>query len=137
MRKVLDAWAVLAWINGEVPAVQALQKLLDDAEGGQVELGMCMVNAGEVFYRLAKTRGLDFARSFWDDFQTTSVQFLDAPNWLIFEAANWKSKYAISYADAFAIATAVRQDAPLVSGDPDFQVFRSNGAVKIEWIGRE
>ena len=134
-RKVLDAWAVMAWISGEQPARAKMQALLEEAERGQVDLSMSMVNAGEVYYRLARQRGRDCAQSFWDDFQTGPTRIVDAPNWLILEAAQWKSRYPISYADAFAVATARREQAALVSGDPDFQALAASGIVELEWIG--
>ena len=77
----------------------------------------------------------EYALTFWEDFQTAPVRILDAPNSLILEAAEWKSRHRISYADAFALATAAREQAPLVSGDPEFQTFLHGGPIQIEWIG--
>ena len=134
--KVLDAWAVLAWIYGEEPAVAEVTVLLERAAAGAITLSMSMVNIGEVYYRLAKRSGRERATAFWEDFQTTPVRILPVPNSLILEAAHWKSRYPISYADAFAVATAIREQAVLVSGDPDFRALADAGDVQLEWIGR-
>ena len=134
-RKVLDAWAVMAWVSGEQPARRRVQALMDSAETRQIDVCMSMVNAGEVYYRLARQHGQQYARSFWDDFQTGPTRIVDAPNWLILEAAQWKSQYPISYADAFAVATARRERASLVTGDPDFKPLAEAGVVELEWIG--
>ena len=133
--KVLDAWAVLAWIFGEEPAGAAVQSLLDEAATGAATLSMNMVNVGEVYYRLARREGPARAAQFWEDFQTTPIRIVPALNSLILEAAEWKSRYRISYADAFALATAVRDHATLVTGDPDFQTLAGAGVVQLEWIG--
>ena len=48
-------------------------------------------------------------------------------------AGDYKSKGNISFADAFAIATAKNLNAILVTGEPEFKPFE--GEVKINWIG--
>lgn len=50
-------------------------------------------------------------------------------------AAGLKSRYAISYADAFAAATALMHDAPLVTGDPELRAMAAGKSnLKLEWI---
>jgi len=133
---VLDAWAVMAWVNGEEPAGLKVQSLLDTADAGQLDLLMSMINVGEVYYLLVKEQDREAADYFWKRFQTSSVRIVQAPNDLIFEAAQLKSRFPISYADAFAAATAVRRSAALVTGDPDFRPLADAGVITLEWIGR-
>jgi len=38
-------------------------------------------------------------------------------------------------ADAFAAATARREQATLVTGDPDFRLLLETGLLPVEWIG--
>ncbi|MBI3695015.1 MAG: type II toxin-antitoxin system VapC family toxin [Acidobacteria bacterium] len=125
----------MAWVSGEQPARSWVQALMDSAESRQIDLTMSMVNAGEVYYRLARQRGQHYARTFWDDFQTGPTRLVEAPNWLILEAAQWKSQHPISYADAFAVATARWERGALVTGDPDFKPLAEAGIVELEWIG--
>ena len=47
-------------------------------------------------------------------------------------AAELKAAYAISYADAFVAATGMREQAPVITGDSDFN--KVSRLVKIEWI---
>jgi ribonuclease VapC len=42
---------------------------------------------------------------------------LPVPNNLIFQAAEYKAQYALSYADCFALASAVEYKATLVTGE--------------------
>lgn len=51
-------------------------------------------------------------------------------------AAFLKARHAISYADAFAAATAMRRESPLMTGDPELRVMaEQEKALKLEWIG--
>ena len=136
MVKVLGSWAVMAWIRADDPARLKVRALIDAAGRGEVELVMNMVNVGEVYYLLAKERDRPQAETFLSDFQTMPVGIVGAPNDLILEAARWKSRYPISYGDAFALATAIRRQGALVTGDPDFKPIREAGVVELDWIGR-
>ena len=136
MAKVLDSWALMAWVKDEEPAASQVEDLLDAGEARQVDLLMSMINVGEVYYLLRKQRGPPRAEKFWDDIQTLPVRIVGAPNDLILEAARFKSQYPISYADAFAVATAVRERATLVTGDLDFKALSEANVVEIEWLGR-
>ncbi len=50
----------------------------------------------------------------------------------IWNAATLKSRFPISYADAFAAALAQKYNCPLVTGDPEF---RRVHQLEIDWIG--
>jgi ribonuclease VapC len=39
----------------------------------------------------------------------------------VLDAARLKSEHAISYADCFAAATAIKEGASIVTGDPEFK----------------
>ena len=134
MKKVLDAWAILAWLQNEKPAANRMQAILDDAEAGAVDLAMNMINVGEVYYRLAKVRDEETAKTFLSDLRKMPIGIVATPNSLILAAAQWKARHPISYADAFAVATAVREEAPLVTGDRELEALRDQGVVEIEWL---
>ena len=61
-----------------------------------------------------------------------SFNIIQATNDLVFEAAEIKADYPISYADSFAVACARDQSAEIVTGDPDFK--KVEHLVKIHWI---
>ena len=50
----------------------------------------------------------------------------------VIDAARLKAKYALSYADCFSVATALEQEAPLVTGDPEFRKVRD--LIELEFI---
>ena len=51
-------------------------------------------------------------------------------------AAHFKARYAISYADAFAVATAQEHNCPLVTGDLEFLAVVDDGLIVVEWLAR-
>ena len=103
------------------------------AEAGSTELFMSMINVGEVFYMLVKRRSRSEGESFLDRvLPALPVEIVVPDRALILEAAKWKADHRISYADGFALATAVRLNARLVTGDPEM---RDLDAKRIEWVG--
>jgi predicted nucleic acid-binding protein len=52
-------------------------------------------------------------------------------------AASLKARYAISYADGFAAATALLQEAPLITGDSELRAIAvEEKGLHVGWIGR-
>ena len=51
----------------------------------------------------------------------------------VIAAARLKAEYPLSYADCFVVATAVREGAIVLTGDPEFKSVES--VVPIEWLG--
>ncbi len=116
---VLDAWAVLALLQGEEPAATQVSALLREAEKGDIKLLMSIVNLGEVYYRVGKVKGQDRADATLETIRSLTVEFVPATDDRVLAAARFKMSHALSYADAFAVAAAKERDAILVSGDPE------------------
>jgi len=57
---------------------------------------------------------------------------LPAPDTLIFQAAEYKAIYSISYADCFVLASAIEHQATIVTGDSDFT--KVSSLVNIVWV---
>lgn len=116
---VLDAWAVLALLQREEPAASHVRQLLQDAQQEKLTLFMSVINLGEVFYRVGKVNGADVAQETISEIHNLSLTVLPATNERVFAAAGLKMHYSISYADAFAAATAIELNASLATGDPE------------------
>jgi len=109
---VLDAWAVMAMLLGEPPAQRVRTLVLED---GPV---ICSINLGEVFYSLTRTHGQAVASNRVDGVRQV-VETID-PDWRLVEiAAELKATGGLSYADALCLATGVRLDAPVATGDAE------------------
>ncbi|GAB4500534.1 MAG: type II toxin-antitoxin system VapC family toxin [Anaerolineales bacterium] len=116
---LLDAWAMLAYLENENPANLRVTALLKDARQGNVLLFMSIINLGEVYYRAGKKRGEEIAEQILAGIRLLPVEILPADDNLVLEAARWKMRHPISYADAFAIVSAQKTKATLVTGDPE------------------
>ena len=128
---VLDSYAMLAYLEKEKGA-EKVSLLLKEHQSGQGSL-MNTINAGEVYYILARERSREKADMFIDIIAPAlNIIFVDNNLQDVIEAARIKAAHPLSFADAFAVATAVKYQATLVTGDPEF---RSVGKmVSIIWI---
>jgi ribonuclease VapC len=135
---VLDSWAMIGWLQGEEPARSTVREILERAalrDGDSVS--MSMINVGEVFYLIAKRQGAAPAERFLSELPTMPIQSLVPDRRLILDAARLKSRFPISYADAFAVETALQQKAVLVTGDPELLALSKKEPVELLWIGRK
>jgi uncharacterized protein with PIN domain len=109
---VLDAWAILALLNDE-PAAAQVEAALDAGDAA-----MSWINLGEVLYKAIQRRGETAARAAVEAVQQrVHAELPDEA--LIRAASRHKARGGISYADCFAVATAERHRAPLLTGDPE------------------
>lgn len=131
----LDSWAIMAWLKGEQPAARKVRALLTAADRGENTLIMNVLNLGEVFYLSAKAKNLAYAEQLVESLRAR-VGSVPAEDELVFQAARLKAKYPLSYADAFAAATAIAHAAPLVTGDPELRpVAAKERGLKLDWLG--
>ena len=131
---VLDAWALLAMLQGEEPAATRVGQLLRASEQQEATLLLSMINLGEVYYRTGRRIHRAAAAEALKEIRRLSLTIVPTTDDLVLAAADFKMEYAISYADAFAVALADRSGATLVSGDPDFDPLL--GRIKIEKLHR-
>jgi predicted nucleic acid-binding protein len=133
---VLDAWAIMAWLKGQQPAADRVRALLEEAGERRLKLEMNIVNLGEVFYLCAKAKDQAYGHRVLETLRPR-VRKISASDELVMLAATLKSRNAISYADAFAAATAILREAPLLTGDPELKAMAAaEKALRVEWIGR-
>ncbi len=131
---VLDSWALLAWLQDERPASQDVDALL--ANSGPGELAMSLVNAGEVYYIVAKSRSAEKADEIRRVLEKMPVTLTPVTDELVWRAASLKSRHPLSYADAFAAALALGKDATLVTGDREFEPLEAAEGLSVQWLRR-
>lgn len=132
---VLDSWAMIAWLQGEEPARGKVRDILDRASRGETAASMSLINVGEVFYLIAKRHGAASAERFLADLPMLPIRALLPDRRLILDAARLKSRFPISYADAFAVETARQQHAALVTGDPELFELSNREPIDLLWVG--
>lgn len=128
---VLDSWAVMAFLQDE-PAAERIADLLADAQENGVPLGMTVVNAGEIWYIVARRTSVAEADRTLRLIEEIGVHLYDADLALTKVAAAYKVKGNISYADCYAAALAKQQKAHLITGDLEFKPLESE--ISILWL---
>ena len=134
MKIVLDAWALLALIFKEEPAASKVKELFKDEAGSRASIHISWINLGEVFYTIARRKGLEAAESVLDDIQILPIRLHVPSKADILAAATVNSKHRVSYADAFAVSLAQKINGTIVTGDPEIILLK--GVVKIEPLSR-
>ena len=128
---VLDNYAVLALLQNEVGSDEVL-RLLTQAQDGTARVLMTWVNVGEVFYIVARRWGREKALQTLGMLEATTMEIVDVDRQLALAAAEIKTRHPLAYADAFATALAMTQDATLVTGDPEFR--NVEDIVRVHWL---
>jgi predicted nucleic acid-binding protein len=129
--KVLDAYAILAFLEDE-PSADQVRNLLLHAEEGKVKLAMTVVNLGEVWHAIARAESPSLADRLVQEVRGMSIDFVDADWALTREAAVFKAKGKASYADCFAAALAKKCNGEVVTGDPEFKHLERD--IKVAWL---
>jgi predicted nucleic acid-binding protein len=93
---------------------------------------MTTINAGEVWYNIARRRTEADADRAIDELRALGIQFADAGWDLARQASRFKARGKISFADAFAAALAKQYKCELVTGDPEFRSAEAD--VKVRWL---
>lgn len=116
MAVVLDTWPVIRMLEGEQPVAAQVAELIV-----REPPWMSWINLGEAYYSMRRQRGAKAADEVLH-MLTGSLQAELPTRERVVEAATLKSDYRMSYADAFAAATAIAHDAELWTGDPELFV---------------
>lgn len=131
--KVLDSWALMAFLHDE-PAAAEVERLLLQAADEKHKLLLCVVNWGEIYYSVARAEGEAVAEQKAADLATLAIDLVPVGDdlKLVREAAKLKATKRMAYADCFAAALAKTRNAELVTGDPEFK--EVEGDLKVSWL---
>ncbi len=134
-RFCLDAFAWLAWLQDE-PGAAAVERCLDEAERGRAECVTSIINLGEAYYRLVRVERREDAESLWRMAlrRTLPVAVKEATRRRVRRAAELKASHAITYADAFAVATSLEFRATLLTGDPEIKPLEGEQGLEVQWL---
>lgn len=128
---VLDSWAIMAYLEDE-PAAEKIANVIADAHENGISLLMTVVNAGEVWYIVARRTNTAEADRTIKLIQQIGIKFIDADWPLTKIAAGFKVHGNISYADSYAAALTKQRKAMLLTGDTEFRQLESE--IAIRWL---
>ena len=123
---------MIAWLLDEAGASE-VETSLQQAEAGELRLLMSWINVGEVYYIAARRHDRARADAFLKRLASLPVRLVLPEESDIIAAARLKSARRLAYADAFAAALAMREQAAVITGDPEIRVLKD--LVAVEWIG--
>ena len=129
--RVLDSYALIAYFRDE-PGAGAVETLLLDANKKDSPLHMTDVNYAEVKYSIIKKDGLKAWEEAAKILQSLPIDFHSTTRARADEAANYKARFKMSLADAFAASLSKEKKAELVTGDPEFKPLEKE--IKIHWL---
>ena len=133
-KRLLDSFAMIAYLNKE-KGFEEVREVMSEAQKTGDPVLMNEINVGEVYYILFRKRGPKKADYFlWTilaslPILTVSNAFEDVVN-----AAKIKAEHPLSFADCFAVDTARKNNAVIMTGDPEFK--KVEQLVAIEWLDR-
>ena len=128
---LFDSFAMLRFFYQE-PGAERVRELLKEAMQNEVPRLISAINVGEIIYIVQRRSGEKTKLQTLVKLKSLGFTILTCPNELIFKAAELKARFAISYADAFAVASAIEYNATVVTGDPEFR--QVEHLVKILWV---
>lgn len=130
---VLDSWAVIAYLENE-PAAETVADIIADAHDQGASLLMTVVNAGEVWYIVAREASVTDAEASIKQLGDLGIEFIDADWELAKDAGYFKSRNKMSFADCFAAALARQRKAQLATGDPEFKQVEKE--ITVHWLSK-
>lgn len=128
---VLDSFALIAYFRGE-PVGMQVRDLLQKAGKADEFLHMTEVNYAEVKYMILRKNGAKAWEEVSKILTALPISFHLADRELADLAADMKSRFSFSLADAFTAALARKHKADLVTGDPEFKAVEHE--VKVSWL---
>jgi predicted nucleic acid-binding protein len=129
--KVLDSFALIAYFRDE-PGAEMMENLLVAASRKDSSFLMTDVNYAEVKYSIVRKDGVEGWAECANILQGLPIQFVSTTRELADSAADFKARFKLSLADAFAAALAKEKKAELVTGDPEFKALEKE--IKINWL---
>jgi ribonuclease VapC len=128
---IFDSHALLKFFQKE-KGHEKVTQLLEEIRKTGVFKYINAINLGEIIYSTKKEFGDQKKLEVLANIERLNFTILSIPNNLILQAAEYKAQYSLSYADCFALASAVEHKAILVTGDPEFK--KVEHLVDIVWI---
>ena len=128
---VLDSFALIGYFRGE-PAGVPVKELLQKASKTDKPVHMTEVNYAEAKYMILRKDGAQAWAEAAKVLIALPIEFHPADRELADWAADFKSRFNLSLADAFALALAKKHKAELATGDPEFKAVEKE--IKINWL---
>ena len=128
---IFDSHALLKFFQKEKGYEKVVHLLGEIKKTGTTKY-INAINLGEIIYSTKREFGDQKKLEVLANIERLNFSILPVSNILIFQAAEYKAEYSISYADCFILASALEHKAIIVTGDPEFK--KVQHLVDIVWV---
>lgn len=128
---VFDSYTLLKFFQKE-KGYEKIGHLLEEIKKSGGAKYINAINLGEIIYSTKREFGDQKKLEVLANIERLRFTVLPVPNALIFQAAEYKAQYSISYADCFALASAAEHKAIVVTGDPEFK--KVEHLIEVVWV---
>lgn len=128
---IFDSQALLKFFQKEA-GHEKIVRLLKRIEKTGAEKCIHVINLGELLYTTKREFGDQKKLEVLANIERLHFTILQTPDKLVLQAAEFKAKYSISYADCFALVSAIENKAAIVTGDPEFK--KVEHLAEIIWV---
>jgi ribonuclease VapC len=128
---IFDSHALLKLFQKEKGYEKVLH-LLEEIKKSDATKFLNVINLGEIIYATRREFGDQKKLEVLANIERLNFTLLSISNNLVFQAAEYKAQYNISYADCFILASAMEHKAIIVTGDPEFK--KVEHLVAIVWV---
>ena len=119
-KPVLDSFALVSLFHKE-PGWKKVRDILQELSSAEEKALLCRINWGEFYYIVRRRVGKHKSYEALALLEQLPIEILSVDDQLVKEAAEIKAEYPVAYADAFCIATAKRNNAYILTSDPEFK----------------
>ena len=128
---IFDSYALLKVFQKE-KGYENIVGLLRNIKKTRVTKYINIINVGEIIYTTKREFGDQKKIEVLASIERLNFTILQVTNRLVYQAAEYKAQYRISYADCFVLASAIEHKATTVTGDPEFK--KVEHLVDIVWV---
>ncbi len=128
---VFDSYALLKFFQKE-KGYEKVFNLLEGIRKSSTDKYINVINLAEIIYATKRAFGDQKKLEVLANIERLNFTILPASNGLVFQAAEYKAQYSISFADCFALASAIEHKAKIITGDPEFR--KVEHLAEIVWV---
>ncbi len=128
---LLDAYGLLLFLQKEGP-YQIIKTRFRDAQDNGNPILINEMSVGEIFHVTANVHSIEKAEAFLPLLEVLPLETISNNLESILQAARIKAQYALGYISALVTVTAERENAVLLTGDPEFH--KVEEVIDIQWL---
>ena len=128
---VLDSHAMLSFLEGEDGA-DFVANALGMAEQGRLQCMMTIVNWGEVYYSILRSKGEKRAQEATHVLDQLPIEIVNMDMNLVKRASRFREDFRTSNGPSFAASLAESQNCPVMTGDVTFRQLEGN--IQVLWL---